>query len=89
MCIKVYFNVTTGFRNSDMLPVAVKTIKLSDIDTPVKKHLLNCEVAGLSAVKGNFFCQTYDILKDAEFYFVPMELCPNGTLRDFIKSKGT
>jgi hypothetical protein len=44
--------------------VAVKVIKLQEINTPVKKHLLDCEVAALSAIKNRFICQAFDILKD-------------------------
>ena len=31
-----------GFKNHDMSPIAVKAIKLKEVDTDVKKHLLNC-----------------------------------------------
>lgn len=49
--------------------------------------MLDCEISGLLAIKGRYVCQTYDIFKNDEFYYVPMELCPHGTLRDYIKSK--
>ena len=69
------------------MPLAVKAIRLAEVDSAVKKHLLDCEVAALKSVKHKYVCQTYDLLKDQEFYFVPMEICQNGTLRDYIKSK--
>jgi len=47
-----------------MMPVAVKAIKLRSIDTQVKKHLLDCEVSALRAVKNHYICQAYDVLKD-------------------------
>ena len=67
----------------------MKAIKLQDINTAVKKHLLDCEVAALLTIRTKYACQVYDVLKDGQFYYVPMEYCPNGTLRDYIKSKGT
>ena len=33
------------------MPVAVKVIDLKDIDSPLLKHLLNCEVDALSKIK--------------------------------------
>ena len=69
------------------MPVAVKTINLSEINTAVKKHLLDCEVSALKTVRHKHVCQVFDVLKDQEYYFVPMEFCPNGTLRHYIKSQ--
>ena len=55
----------SGFRNKDMMPVAVKTIRLIDIDTPVKRHLLDCEVSALQSIKQHkYVCCAFDILKD-------------------------
>lgn len=68
--------------------MAVKAIKLQDVNTAVKKHLLDCEVAALKSVRSRFVCQAYDVLKDGQFYYVPMEYCTNGTLRDYIKNRG-
>jgi serine/threonine protein kinase len=31
-----------GFFNKNKLPVAIKVINLKEINTPVKRHLLNC-----------------------------------------------
>lgn len=58
------FFVISGFRNQDQMPVAVKIIRLKEIDTPVKQHLLECEVAGLLSVKGRYVCKAFDVLKD-------------------------
>lgn len=68
--------------------MAVKAIKLQDVNTPVKKHLLDCEVAALKSVRNRYVCQAYDVLKDGQFYYVPMEYCPNGTLREYVLNRG-
>ena len=31
--------------------------------------------------------KVYEILKDSEYYFIPMQYCENGTLREYIKKK--
>lgn len=46
-------------------------------------------MAALKTIRHQFVCQAFDVMKDQEFYFIPMEFCPNGTLRDYIKSKST
>lgn len=77
-----------GHRNKDQHPVAVKAIRQDELDTAFKKHLLECEVKALQSVKHKNVCLTYEIMKDREYYFVVMEHCQNGTLRDHIKSRG-
>lgn len=46
------------------MPVAIKQIDLSDIDSGLKKHLLKCELEALSTIKHHFVCETYSIAKD-------------------------
>lgn len=87
---KVYkgnFLFYLGIRNKDKKPVAVKTIDLKDIDSSIKKHLLNCEVEALSKIKHPYICETYSILQDKSSFFVVMEECSKGTLKEYIKSK--
>jgi hypothetical protein len=59
-----YPSAHSGFHNLSQQAVAVKVIKLQNINSVVKKHLLSCEVAALSAVKNRGVCEAYDILKD-------------------------
>ena len=58
------------------------------MNTVVKKRLLDCEVLALKTVKNKYVCQAYDVLTDSQYYYVVMEYCPNGTLRNYIKTKG-
>lgn len=53
-----------GFRNSDKTPVAVKVIGLREMNTSVKRHLLDCEVAALKSIRSKYVCEAYDVLKD-------------------------
>jgi hypothetical protein len=64
MRLSRYPSANPGYQNHNQKPVAVKIIKLQDINTGVKKHLLDCEVAALSVIRSHGVCETYDILKD-------------------------
>lgn len=69
--------------------IAVKVIKLVEMRTKVKEHLLECEIDALTHIKAKYVVHTYPILKDKDHYYIPMEYCPNGTLQDYIKAKST
>ena len=46
----------SGFRNYDKMPIAVKAIRLCEIDSSVKSYLLENEVAAFNSIRSQYVC---------------------------------
>ena len=67
-------------------PVAVKCIRLSTIRNDL--HLLKREICIMHKIRHPNVVQLYEIYEDEEFFFITMELCEDGNLRQKVKHEG-
>jgi serine/threonine protein kinase len=69
--------------------VAIKTMEMSDIDNEVTRYLLQCEKEALSSIYSPYVISSYDIVQTDKQCLIITPLCNGGTLKQYIKSKGT
>ena len=50
--------------------------------------MLDGETKAMSTIKNQYVIKTHDIVQQADYCYIVMELCSNGTLKDYIQSKG-
>ena len=66
--------------------IAVKCIKLSAIRNEF--HLLKREITIMHKIRHPNVVELYDIYENEEFFYIAMELCPNGNLKQFVRESG-
>lgn len=50
--------------------------------------MLEAEKKALKAINSQFVVKCLDIIQEDDYCYIVTEECSNGTLRDYIKSKG-
>ena len=61
---------------------------MANVNNEVTEYLLDCEKKALRQIKHNNIVKCYDILQEKDFCYIVMEECKEGTLKDYIQSKG-
>lgn len=79
----------SGYRADTREPVAIKAIQMSQVSNEVTQYLLEGEKKAMSTIKSPFVVKTYDIVQHRDYCYIVMELCSNGTLKEYIQRKGT
>lgn len=87
-CLQRLVLAYSGFKVDTHEPVAVKAIKMSQVNNEVTQYLLDGQKKAMSTIKSPYVVKTHDIIQQADYCYIVMELCSNGTLKDHIQAKG-
>ena len=77
----------SGFINEGKVPIAVKVIEFCQLKTKLKRHLVKCEIEALFKMNHKYVVRIFEVLRDEEYFYIPMEFYSRGTLREYIQSK--
>ena len=62
---------------------------MHQINNEVTRYLLDGEKRASQAIKSPYVIATYDVIQEKDFCYIVMEECTGGTLKDYIRKKGT
>ena len=82
-----FATVYAAEESQTLTQVAVKAIAKSKIRSPVEFELIQREVALMRSIDHPLITSFFEVLDDPQYFYIIMELVPNGNLLDYINRR--